>query len=214
MLSWPSCFIVLFNSMLPCWPSPCQTGMNAYKRCYVTPFSEATGISWCLYDFQLILSYTDTHSQVCNTSVIVLKRSRSIFNDFLLHVVCIRHAFSVWGPQDWNCCLFHGVSVGYWFWSYFANAVFVNFGLFFVNTEYQKAKVACQQLIILLTFKGIGKILRTVTVLLWLMLYLQQWWFTSLLPITMLPWRPENQISMSILDLPPLEQNVSLGPAI
>lgn len=62
--------------------------------------------------------------------------------------------------------LFHGMSVGYWFWSYFANAVFVNFGLFFVNTEYQKAKVACQQLIILLTFKGMGKILRTVTVLL------------------------------------------------
>lgn len=49
------------------------------------------------------------------------------------------------------------MSVGYWFWSYFANAVFVNFGLFFVNTEYQKAKVACQQLIILLTFKGMGK---------------------------------------------------------
>lgn len=84
--------------------------------------------------------------------------------------------------------LFHGISIGYYCWSYFVNAFFVNFGFFFVNTQYQKAKVASQQYKILLTFKSTGKIiLSTVIGPLWLMPYLQQWWFRSPLPITMPP---------------------------
>lgn len=85
MLSWLACFIILFSSMLHCWPSPCQIGMKIY---YVS--SQSTLCQSLLrshWNFMMpVWLCTDNlphrHSQDYNTFVVVLKNSHSIFNDF------------------------------------------------------------------------------------------------------------------------------------
>lgn len=88
--------------------------------------------------------WTDTlphrHSQVCNIFFVVLKILAIFLIIFLLHVVCIRHAFFYIGTIGLKLLSFSWDECRLLVWSYFANSVSVNFGLFFVKYRIPKGK--------------------------------------------------------------------------